>query len=155
MIRKALTFPALVLSAFGVNAAFAQANGPDAPAAIVISYRAQPEARAKFRGIMKTEGIAQLNYWQKQGIFASYKALYTVYAGAGNSLADMFLILRFHHFTDIAAWQKIETTMPGGLPASAQAIAFAQTSDTADILKEETNGPSTPDSQYVIVDMTF
>lgn len=115
-----------------------------------MSYRAKPEFRAKFRSIMQTEGVAQFEKWKKAGVFASYQALFTTYAG--DSQPDMFLIVKFNHFTDLAAWQKIEETYPGGLPADAQLIATAEYSATADIVKESTIAPATSSSQFFVLE---
>jgi hypothetical protein len=64
----------------------------------------------------------------------------------------MFLVLRFNHFTDLGHWQKIEESYPGGLPASAQLIASADTSGTADIVKESSVAPTTKDSQFFVLE---
>jgi hypothetical protein len=122
----------------------------DGPTALITTYRAKPEARAKFRSIMQTEGVAQFEKWKKAGVFASYQALFTTYAG--NSEPDMFLVVKFNHFADLARWQKIEETYPGGLPASAQMIAAADTSGTADIVKESSTAPTTHDSQFFVLE---
>ena len=68
---------------------------------------------------MQSEGIAQLESWKREGVFATYNALFTTYAA--DSVPDMFLMLRFNHFTDLGRWQKIEETYPGGLTEKAQA----------------------------------
>jgi hypothetical protein len=125
----------------------ADANGPTA---LIMTYRAKPEARAKFRAIMQTEGVAQMEKWKTAGVFANYQALFTTYAG--NSVPDMFMVVTFDHFTDLAKWQKIEETYPGGLPASAQAIAAADTSGTADIVKSSSVAPTTRDSQFFVLE---
>ena len=122
----------------------------DGPTALITTYRARPEARTKFRSIMQTEGVAQFEKWKKAGVFASYQALFTTYAG--NSEPDMFLVVKFNHFADLARWQKIEETYPGGLPASAQMIAAADTSGTADIVKESSTAPTTRDSQFFVLE---
>jgi hypothetical protein len=148
-MRKLLTLAVLALLAVG--SAWAQADGPSGRTALIISYRAKPESRVKFLGIMKTEGTAQFERWKKKGIFASYQMLTPAYAGAGVTPPDLFVVLRFPHFTDLAAWQAIEKTIPGGLPLSAQAIAYADTSSVADIIKEDSVAPPTKSSQYFIV----
>ncbi len=129
--------------------AWAQAE-VDAPTALITTYRAKPEARAKFRSIMQTEGVAQFEKWKTAGVFASYQAFFTTYAG--NDVPDMFLVVKFNHFTDLGRWQKIEETFPGGLPASAQLIAAADTSGTADIVKESRTAPTTKESQFFVLE---
>ena len=143
-----LYFAVSVLVAVPVSA-FAQAE-VDGPTALITTYSAKPEARAKFRRIMQTEGVAQFEKWKKAGVYASYQALFTTYAG--DSEPDMFLVLRFNHFTDLGRWQKIEESYPGGLPASAQLIAAADTSGTADVVKERSVAPTTKQSQFFVLE---
>jgi hypothetical protein len=142
-------FLAVISLAFVGNQIFAQ-NQVDGPTALIITYHARPGARASFRRIMQSEGIAQLESWKKEGVFATYNALFTTYAA--DSVPDMFLILRFNHFTDLERWQKIEATYPGGLIEKAQAVAAADTSGTADIVKEGSNAPSTKQSQFFVLE---
>jgi len=127
----------------------AQVEG-NGPTALIVTYRAKPGMRAKFRSIMATDGLAQLDHWKNDGVFASYRALFTAYAA--DSVPDMYLIVRFSHFTDLARWQKIEMMNPGGLPAKAQDLASADTSSTADIVKEATGGATTKDSQFFVLE---
>jgi hypothetical protein len=122
----------------------------DGPTALIITYHARPGTRASFRKIMQSEGIAQLESWKREGVFATYNALFTTYAA--DSVPDMFLILRFNHFTDLGRWQKIEETYPGGLTEKAQAVAAADTSGTADIVSEGSNAPVTKQSQFFVLE---
>lgn len=143
--------PALVCAGLLLSIApscIAQAE-VDGPTALIATYRAKPADRAKFRAIVQAEGVAQFEQWKKAGIFASYQALFTTYAA--DNTPDMYLILRFKHFTDLGRWQKIEETHPGGLPASAQSIAYTETSATADIVKEDVKLPTTHDSQFFVL----
>lgn len=143
--------------AFALTAAFvatplasgaqSEANGPTA---LIISYRAKPAERAKFREVMSREGVPQLEAWKKQGLIAGYQALFTTYAAS--SVPDMFLVLRFAHFADLASWQKIEETNPGGLPADAQSLASADYSATADIVKDNSAARITSDSQFFVLE---
>lgn len=129
--------------------ALAQAE-VDGPTALITTYRALPGQRAKLREIMRTEGVAQFEHWRQEGDFANYQLLFTTYAA--DKVPDMYLVVRFKHFTDLARWQRIEERFPGGLPASAQAIASADTSATADIVKESTAAPTTHDSQFFVLE---
>ena len=125
----------------------AEVNGPTA---LITTYRAKPGTRVKFRSIMQGEGVAQFEQWKKDGVFASYQALFTAYAG--DSVPDMFLVVRFNHFGDLARWQKIEESFPGGLPVDAQLIASADSSSTADIVKESYAAPTTKESQFFVLE---
>lgn len=122
----------------------------DGPTALIVTYHARPGARARFREIMRTEGVAQLQKWKESGVFDKYQALFTTYAG--DSVPDMFLVLKFDHFTDLDRWQKIEETYPGGLPTDAQQIASAETSATADIVKESSVAETTHESQFFVLE---
>jgi hypothetical protein len=147
--------PRAVLAVIGLafvsicSQVFAQ-DQVDGPTALIITYHARPGTRASFRKIMQSEGIAQLESWKREGVFATYNALFTTYAA--DSVPDMFLILRFNHFTDLGRWQKIEETYPGGLTEKAQAVAAADTSGTADIVSEGSNAPVTKQSQFFVLE---
>jgi hypothetical protein len=137
----------LVVLAARDGYAQAEVNGPTA---LITTYRARPGQRAQFRAVMQSEGVAQLEKWKSQGTFANYKALFTTYAA--DSEPDMFLVVTFDHFTDLAKWQKLEESFPGGLPRSAQMLASADTSGTADIVKQSSQAPPTSQSQYFVLE---
>ncbi len=122
----------------------------DGPTALIITYHAKSGDRSAFRKVMQTEGVAKLNKWQKDGVFSSYSILFTAYAA--DTVPDMFLVLRFKHFTDLGNWQKIEETYPGGLTDSAQRLGVAETSNTADIVDEGSGAPTTKDSQFFVLE---
>jgi hypothetical protein len=125
----------------------AEVNGPTA---LIATYRALPGQRVKFRDIMRTEGVPQFEKWREAGVFASYQLLFTTYAA--DSVPDMFLVVKFNHFTDLARWQRIEEDFPGGLPANAQQIASPDTSATADIVKENSAQLTTRESQFFVLE---
>jgi hypothetical protein len=124
-----------------------EVNGPTA---LIISYHAKPARRVKFREVMCHEGVSQLDSWKKQGVLQSYQALFTTYAA--DRMPDLFLVLRFAHFSDLARWQKIEETNPGGLPADAQALASVDFSATADIVKDSSVASTTRESQFFVLE---
>src|SRR5260370_23843063 len=139
------------LGAFFVLVPQLKAQGQvDGPTALIITYHAKSGDRSAFRKVMQTEGIAQLNKWQKDGVFSSYNALFTAYAA--DTVPDMFLVLRFKHFTDLGNWQKIEETYPGGLTEKAQTLGAAETSGTADMVDEGSSAPTTKDSQFFVLE---
>jgi hypothetical protein len=128
---------------------FAQADA-NGPTALIVTYRALPGQRVKFREIMRSEGIAQFEKWRREGVIAKYQALFTTYAG--DSVPDMFVVIRFAQFSDLARWQRIEERFPGGLPVNAQAIAAVSTSATADIVKDNSVALTTPESQFFVLE---
>lgn len=147
MTSRMAVWAALFITTVAAASAQSEINGPTA---LIVSYRAKPESRAKFRSVMAEEGVASLDRWKKDGVFSNYDTLFTTYAG--NNVPDMYLILHFAHFTDLMRWQKIEQTNPGGLPEAAQAIAWVDNSATADIVGEQSAGPTTKNSQFVVLE---
>ena len=143
----ALALTTVCLATSLATRAKSEVNGPTA---LIISYRAKPADRIKFRDVMSHEGISQLEAWKKQGVINGYQALFTTYAAS--SMPDMFLVLRFAHFADLARWQKVEETNPGGLPADAQSLASTDYSATADIVKENSVATTTRDSQFFVLE---
>lgn len=124
-----------------------QVNGPTA---LIITYHALPGERASLRRVMQSDEVAQLEKWKKESVFETFNLLFTTYAA--DSTPDMFLILRFRHFTDLGRWQKIEETFPGGLVEKAQTIAAADTSGTADVVGEGSSAPTTKASQFFLLE---
>lgn len=148
---KKTILSSLLVTTFALTAPLALAQAEvDGPTALIVTYHARHGERVKFREIMRAEGVTQFEHWRQDADFASYQLLFTTYAGDNDP--DMFLILRFNHFSDLAHWQRIEEKFPGGLPADAQAIASADTSATADIVKEGYVAPTTRDSQFFVLE---
>lgn len=143
---------ALLIAGIGITSAQqapAQAE-VDGPTALIITYHATTGNRAKFRSVMQGEGIAQFEKWRIDDIFAGYQALFTTYAA--DTVPDMFLVLRFNHFSDLRRWQRIEERFPGGLPEDAQSLAEVETSATADIVKENSVAATTNESQFFVLE---
>ena len=149
--KRSMLLTSLLAAACVAAAPMAMAQAEiDGPTALITTYRARPGERATFREIMRTEGVAQFEHWRQEGDFASYQLLFTTYAADKDP--DMFLVVKFNHFTDLARWQHIEEKFPGGLPMDAQAIACADTSGTADIVKENRALPTTHESQFFVLE---
>ena len=146
---RVLLITAALIICFSTLRASAQAE-PNGPTALIFSYRAHPGMRAQFRAAMAEDGIAQFETWKRAGIFSSYQALFTAYADS--STPDLFVIVRFDHFTDLGRWQQIEQTNPGGLTSKAQTLADVDTSGTADIVQKRTSASAGgKDAQYFIL----
>lgn len=135
----------------GAEPCAAQSMGPSSPAALIITYRAKPGERLTLLTGMRKEGIAQFEKWKSEGVFSSYLLLRPAYAAAGKDTPDLYLILEFAHFVDLARWQQIERQLPGGLPPDLQSIAWADSAGTADIVRESTAAQPTDNSQYFIL----
>ena len=151
--RIAVTFFLLTSALVCIESAAQEAvahEATDGPTALVVQYHARPGSRVAFRKAMAGEGVARFNRWKSEGVFQSYNALFTSYAG--DSVPDMFLILRFNHFSELAKWQKIEESYPGGLDEKAQALASADYTATTVTIQELPGSGPTKDSQYFIVE---
>lgn len=153
VIVPSLTF-ALVISCLGVglcNASQADAQqSADGPMAMALTYKAIPGKRISFRELMATQGIAQFEQWKAAGAFESYQALFSAYAASDSP--DLFVVLRFRHFSDLGRWQTIEQRYPGGLIEAAQPLAFVETSATVDIVSEGSVQAPKVSSQYVVLE---
>ncbi|MGD0796896.1 MAG: hypothetical protein ABR910_04150 [Acidobacteriaceae bacterium] len=148
-VKASLTLAVAALSLAVAPYGLAQSEA-DGPTALIATYRALPGERVKFREIMRTEGCTQFEKWRQSGVFAGFQVLFTTYAAS--SQPDMFVILSFEHVSDMARWQRIEESFPGGLPPDAQPIASADTSYTADIVRQSSTGPSTRESQLLVLE---
>jgi hypothetical protein len=148
-LRATLALLIAVICVASAQRIFAQAD-VDGPTALIITYHARAGARAKFRSVMQVEGVAQFEKWRRDDIFAGYQALFTTYAA--DTVPDMFLVLRFNHFSDLWRWQRIEEKFPGGLPEDAQALASVETSATADIVKDSSVRATTNESQFFVLE---
>lgn len=139
-----------VVLALGVAAAAVAQDPKDAPTAMVISYRATAGKRAEFRKVMQTSGLEQFDRWQREGVFESYQALFSAYAASDTP--DMFVVLHFHRFSDLGRWQHIEESYPGGLIATAQPLAEADTSASADLVGGSSTAASTQGAQFLVIE---
>lgn len=120
------------------------------PVAVVLTYSVRPRDRSRFRELMRTQGISQLQHWEKQGVFRSYQAFFGSRAGAKNP--DMVLVLRFDHFADATRWREIEEKDPSWLTATANSRATLLSTDVADIVSERTVAVDTPASQILAIE---
>lgn len=111
MMRIGAIVAVLLSAMMGSSPATAQLNG-DGPATLVIAYKSAPKDRAAFRRYWQTTGVERFSQWRNQGYFADSRILYSAYAGAEY---DALAIIDFRHYTDLARWQEIEQTSPGGL----------------------------------------
>lgn len=124
---------------------------PNGPTAIIISYRAKPEARARFRALVESNEVAQLDEWKNERVFASYQILFSSYAAS--TKPDMFLILNFEKFSDMGRWQQIEKSKPGGLSSEELALAAPETVTVSDIVNPQSAAQEGhQNSQYLILE---
>ena len=150
-MRHAVWALVACIAALCLSASVRAQSDVDRPTALIFTYRAHPGMRAQFRAVMQAEGVRQLEQWKEQHVFASYEALFTAFAG--NNAPDMFLVVRFAHFHDLAKWEALEAAYPGGLPAKAQALADVESSGTADVVQDRTStAAGGKDAQFFVLE---
>jgi hypothetical protein len=126
----------LVTSALAVAAA-AQTVGNRSDAGegethLVLTYKAPIEKRIAFRQYIEGSGVTQFERWKNKGIFTSYKILFATQVN--EQLPDMWLIIDFAKFSDIAKWHAIQRDYPGGLAPEGIALGAPKTDTYSDLV---------------------
>ncbi|MGJ0509709.1 MAG: hypothetical protein ACR652_21810 [Methylocystis sp.] len=92
---------------------------------LVLTYKAPIEKRVAFRKYMESSGVTQFEEWRSRGVFSGYKFLFATQVN--EHLPDMWVIIDFAKFSDIAKWQGIERDYPGGLGPEGVVLAAPRT----------------------------
>ena len=125
-MRRGLTLAVALLAL----PAAAQEKG-EGPATLFVAYECEPRARAAFREHMAGAGVAQLEKWKRDGVFADYLLLFSSYVNHGRP--DMVLRLDFAAYADTERWKAVERAAPGGILPDAPAGCAPKTSYLADL----------------------
>ncbi len=139
-LRKVVVPVVLVLVASTLTAtAIAQTvgergknRGGEGPTHLVLTYSCTPQNRVAFREFMATKGVDQFEKWKKDGVVKNYLILFSTFVN--EQLFDMWVILDFDKFGDVANWQKVERDFPGGLSREALALASPRTCVYSDLV---------------------
>ena len=139
-LRKVIVPVVLVLVASTLTAtAIAQTvgergknRGGEGPTHLVLTYSCTPQNRVAFREFMATKGVDQFEKWKKDGVVKNYLILFSTFVN--EQLFDMWVILDFDKFGDVANWQKVERDFPGGLSREALALASPRTCVYSDLV---------------------
>lgn len=99
---------------------------------LVLTYKAPIEKRVAFRKYMEGSGVTQFEEWRSRGVFASYQILFATQVN--EHLPDMWAIIDFAKFSDIAKWQAIERDYPGGLAPEGVALGAPKTDIYANLV---------------------
>jgi hypothetical protein len=99
---------------------------------LVLTYKAPIEKRVAFRKYMEGSGVTQFEGWKNRGVFTGFKILFATQVN--EQLPDMWVILDFAKFSDIAKWQAIERDYPGGLAPEGVALGAPKTDTYADLV---------------------
>src|SRR5436190_13521923 len=109
-----------------------QNRGGEGPTHLVLTYSCTPQNRVAFREFMATKGVDQFEKWKKEGVVKNYLILFSTFVN--EQLFDMWVILNFDKFADVANWQKVERDFPGGLSAEGLALATPRTCVYSDLV---------------------
>ncbi len=99
---------------------------------LVLTYKAPIEKRVAFRKYMEGSGVTLFEGWKNKGVFTGYKILFATQVN--EQLPDMWLILDFAKFSDIAKWHAIQRDYPGGLAVEGIALGAPKTDAYADLV---------------------
>lgn len=109
-----------------------RAGEDDGETHLVLTYKAPIEKRIAFRKYMEGTGITQFEGWKNKGVFTGYKILFATQVN--EHLPDMWVILDFAKFSDIAKWHAIQRDYPGGLAPEGIALGAPQTDTYSDLV---------------------
>lgn len=107
-------------------------RGGEGPTHLVLTYNCTAQNRAAFREFMETKGANQFETWKKDGVVKNYLILFSTFVN--EQLFDMWVILDFDKFADVANWQKVERDFPGGLSREGLALGSPRTCVYSDLV---------------------
>lgn len=99
---------------------------------LVLTYKAPIEKRVAFRKYMESSGVAQFEGWRNKGVFTGYKILFATQVN--EQLPDMWVIIDFAKFDDVAKWHSIQRDYPGGLAPEGIALGAPKTDIYTDLV---------------------
>ena len=107
-------------------------RGGEGSTHLILTYNCTPQNRAAFREFMETKGVNQFEKWKKDGVVKNYLILFSTFVN--EQLVDMWVILDFDKFADVANWQKVERDFPGGLSPEGLRLASPRTCVYSDLV---------------------
>ena len=107
-------------------------RGGEGPTHLVLTYNCTAQNRAAFREFMETKGVNQFEKWKKDGVVKNYLILFSTFVN--EQLFDVWVILDFDKFADVANWQKVERDFPGGLSREGLALGSPRTCVYSDLV---------------------
>jgi hypothetical protein len=103
----------------------------DGPRILVIQYRAEARDRAAFHQYLLKEHATMLRRMRAEHLIADFRILFTWYRQP--ALWDAMVELRFDTMEQVAAWNRLEQTQPGGLSRAGLALAQPVLTSSADL----------------------
>src|SRR6266487_2704487 len=107
-------------------------RGGEGPTHLVHTYSCTPQNRVALREFMETKGVNQFEKWKKDGVVKNYLILFSTFVN--EQLFDMWVLLDFDRFADVANWQKVEHDFPGGLSREGLVLASPRTCVYSDLV---------------------
>lgn len=128
----------------------------EGPRTLVIHYRADPVDRPAFRELMSGPHATLLRRLQSEGKIAGFRTFFSWYAQP--AVWDAMVELRFTDFAQVAEWNRLERTMPGGLSAEGLKLGSPVQSVLADTSWAGGNNGADADadeSAYYVIPYTY
>ena len=101
------------------------------PRSLLITYRSTPANRPAFRQYLQGPASTRLTALKKSGKIADYQFLFNWY---NDTLTwDAMAIVQFKDYADVAFWNQLEQTSPGGLDARGLALGQPVITVSADL----------------------
>ncbi len=101
------------------------------PRNLLITYRSTPANRPAFREYLQGPASTRLEALKKAGKIEDYQFLFNWYNDA--LTWDAMAVIQFKDYADVAHWNKLEQTSPGGLDASGLALGQPVITVSADL----------------------
>ncbi|MGE0582370.1 MAG: hypothetical protein AB7P31_09620 [Steroidobacteraceae bacterium] len=107
------------------------AHAEGGPRYLLITYRSTPANRPAFREYLQGPASARMESLKEAGKIASYQFLFNWYNDA--LTWDAMAIIQFKEYADVAHWNRLEQTAPGGLDAAGLALGQPVVTVSADL----------------------
>ena len=103
------------------------------PKSLIITYNVAPADRVAFRKSIETTVAEQFQKWKEQGVVESYHLFFNRITETDTW--DLVTLVTFARYTDIAKWNDIEKTSPGGLPIDVAKLTTAIRTTSMDLTR--------------------
>lgn len=131
--RKPVSLLAAIVLLIAALPAPAQEDG--GPRSLLITYRSTAANRPAFRQYLQGPASARLDALKTAGKIADYQFLFNWYNDA--LTWDAMAIIQFRDYADVAHWNTLEQTSPGGLDADGLALGQPVITVSADLQWED------------------
>lgn len=126
--RLVVSFTAIALLACALPA---PAHAESGPRNLLITYRSTPANRPAFRQYLQGPASVRFEALKKAGKIADYQFLFNWYNDA--LTWDAMAVIQFKDYADVAHWNEVEQTSPGGLDSNGLALGQPVQTVSADL----------------------